>query len=54
MTQDCEAYKGVMAAPRSGGSNMGTRGCVPPILSYLMMKVRCLVIWKLNNCCICM
>ena len=26
MTQDCEVVKGVMEAPRSGGSNMGTRG----------------------------
>ena len=26
MTQDCEDGKGAMAAPRSGGSNMGTRG----------------------------
>ena len=25
-TQDCEAGKGVMAAPMSGGTNMGTQG----------------------------
>ena len=28
--------------------------CVPLIISYLRMKVRCLVIWYLNDCCICM
>ena len=27
---------------------------MPLILSYLRMKVRCLVIWYLNDCCICM
>ena len=26
MTQDCEASEGVVATPRSGGGNMGTRG----------------------------
>ena len=26
MTQDSEASKGVIAVPRSGGSNMGMRG----------------------------
>ena len=26
MTQDCETGKGVMAAPRRGGSNMGMQG----------------------------
>ena len=26
MTQDHEASEGVVATPRSGGSNMGTRG----------------------------
>ena len=36
---------------RKQHGNARTR-CVPPILSYLRMKVRCLVIWKLNDCCI--
>ena len=26
MTQDCETSEGVVAAPRSGGGNMGTQG----------------------------
>ena len=43
-TQYCEANEGVVATPRSGGGDVRTR-CVPIILFYLRMTVRCLNIW---------
>ena len=45
--QDCEVSESVVAAPWSGGGNMHGNArtlCVPIILSYLRMKIRCLVI----------
>ena len=34
--QDCEASKGVVVAPRSGGGNMGTRGHDACHLSFVI------------------
>ena len=34
--QDCEASKGVVTTPRSGGSNMGMRGHDACHLSFLI------------------
>ena len=36
MMQDCEASEGVVAALRSGGGNMGTRGHDAFHLSFLI------------------
>ena len=42
--QDREASEGAMAAPWSGGVNVGARGHDAAIPSYLGMKVRGLVV----------
>ena len=42
-TQDREASESVVATPRSGGGNLGTRGHNVSHLSYLRMKVSCLI-----------